>query len=88
MNRSAAPAAPPAHRASKHPAPAPAPATARIESLPLAKALNRGLRDSLADDDRVLLIGEDIGTLGGVFRVTEGLQREFGRHRVIDSPLA
>src|SRR5690554_8218551 len=55
--------------------------------LPLAKALNAGLRRALADDPRVLLMGEDIGPLGGVFRVTENLQAEFGR-RVIDTPLA
>lgn len=56
--------------------------------LTMAKALNAGLRRALADDKRVLLAGEDIGRLGGVFRITEGLQEEFGKHRVIDSPLA
>ncbi len=56
--------------------------------LPLAKALNAGLRRALADDDKVLLMGEDIGPLGGVFRVTEGLQAEFGPRRVMDTPLA
>ena len=56
--------------------------------LTMAKALNAGLRQALADDDKVLLAGEDIGSLGGVFRITEGLQAEFGRDRVIDSPLA
>ncbi len=63
-------------------------ATATAPSLPLAKALNAGLRRALADDPRVLLMGEDIGTLGGVFRVTEGLQAEFGDRRVLDTPLA
>ena len=58
------------------------------ERLPMVKALNLALRDALADDERVLLIGEDIGRLGGVFRVTEHLQRDFGPRRVIDSPLA
>ncbi|TQL55419.1 alpha-ketoacid dehydrogenase subunit beta [Subtercola boreus] len=58
------------------------------EELPLAKALNAGLRAALRADDRVLLMGEDIGKLGGVFRVTEGLQAEFGTQRVIDTPLA
>ena len=58
-----------------------------ILELPLAKALNAGLRKALADDPRVLLMGEDIGPLGGVFRVTENLQAEFGK-RVIDTPLA
>lgn len=59
-----------------------------VENLPLAKAINLGLRQALADDPKVLLMGEDIGTLGGVFRVTEGLQAEFGDQRVIDTPLA
>jgi pyruvate dehydrogenase E1 component beta subunit len=58
------------------------------ESLSMAKALNNGLRKALADDPKVLLMGEDIGPLGGVFRVTEGLQAEFGANRVIDTPLA
>ena len=56
--------------------------------LTMAKALNEGLRRALQDDEKVLLMGEDIGTLGGVFRVTEGLQREFGERRVLDTPLA
>jgi 2-oxoisovalerate dehydrogenase E1 component beta subunit len=59
-----------------------------LESLPMAKALNAGLRKALADDPKVLLMGEDIGPLGGVFRVTEGLQAEFGDRRVMDTPLA
>ena len=54
----------------------------------LAKALNAGLRRALEADPKVVLAGEDIGKLGGVFRVTEGLQKDFGEHRVIDSPLA
>ena len=58
------------------------------DELPLAKALNAGLRKALADDPKVLLMGEDIGPLGGVFRVTEGLQAEFGDRRVFDTPLA
>lgn len=58
------------------------------EELPLAKAINAGLRKALADDPKVLLMGEDIGALGGVFRVTEGLLAEFGRRRVFDTPLA
>src|SRR5690606_15539008 len=56
--------------------------------LPIAKAINAGLRAAMANDERVLLMGEDIGPLGGVFRVTDGLQREFGSARVIDTPLA
>ncbi len=59
-----------------------------VETMPLAKALTAGLRRALATNDRVLLMGEDIGPLGGVFRVTEGLQAEFGDRRVIDTPLA
>ncbi|MEV8213534.1 alpha-ketoacid dehydrogenase subunit beta [Leifsonia sp. NPDC077715] len=54
----------------------------------MVKALNAGLRRALADDPKVLILGEDVGPLGGVFRVTEGLQQEFGPQRVIDTPLA
>ena len=56
--------------------------------LTMAKALNAGLRRALEADPKVVLAGEDIGKLGGVFRVTEGLQKDFGENRVIDSPLA
>jgi 2-oxoisovalerate dehydrogenase E1 component beta subunit len=59
-----------------------------VESLTMAKAINLGLRQALTDDPKVLLMGEDIGPLGGVFRVTEGLQAEFGENRVLDTPLA
>ncbi|MGV8969645.1 MAG: alpha-ketoacid dehydrogenase subunit beta [Microbacteriaceae bacterium] len=62
--------------------------TRGIETMPMAKALNAGLRKAMADDSSVLLMGEDIGPLGGVFRVTEGLQAEFGEDRVMDTPLA
>jgi 2-oxoisovalerate dehydrogenase E1 component beta subunit len=58
------------------------------ETVTLARALNLGLRRALEDDTRVVLIGEDIGKLGGVFRVTDALQKDFGEDRVIDSPLA
>jgi pyruvate dehydrogenase E1 component beta subunit len=54
----------------------------------LAKALNAGLRKAMEDDPKVLLMGEDVGKLGGVFRITDGLQKDFGEDRVIDSPLA
>jgi pyruvate dehydrogenase E1 component beta subunit len=54
----------------------------------MAKAINSGLRQAMIDNDKVLLMGEDIGPLGGVFRVTEGLHAEFGDHRVLDTPLA
>lgn len=59
-----------------------------MTTLTLSKAINAGLHHALADDDRVLLLGEDIGRLGGVFRVTDGLQAEFGADRVVDMPLA
>ena len=58
------------------------------ETMTMAKAINAALADSLDGDDRVLLMGEDIGKLGGVFRVTDGLQDRFGPQRVIDTPLA
>jgi len=54
----------------------------------MVAALNRALRDALADDPRTLVLGEDVGALGGVFRVTEGLQDEFGPERVLDTPIA
>jgi pyruvate dehydrogenase E1 component beta subunit len=54
----------------------------------MAKALNQALADSLREDERVLVFGEDVGRLGGVFRVTDGLQAEFGERRVFDTPLA
>ena len=56
-------------------------------TLPLARALNEGLRAAMAADETVLLMGEDIGPLGGVFRVTDRLQAEFGSARVLDTPL-
>lgn len=59
-----------------------------IENMPLGKAINAGLRKALADNDKVLVMGEDVGKLGGVFRITEGLQAEFGTQRVFDTPLA
>ncbi|WP_029068111.1 alpha-ketoacid dehydrogenase subunit beta [Jonesia quinghaiensis] len=58
------------------------------QRLPFAKAITEGLRAAMRRDDKVMLMGEDIGKLGGVFRVTEGLQAEFGDHRVVDTPLA
>ncbi len=59
-----------------------------MTTLTLAKALNEGLRKSLERDQKVLIMGEDVGKLGGVFRVTDGLQKDFGESRVIDTPLA
>lgn len=58
------------------------------ETLTLAGALNAALRDAITADDRVVVYGEDVGPLGGVFRVTDGLAADFGRERVWDSPLA
>ena len=54
----------------------------------MAAALNRALSDSLAADPSMIILGEDVGTLGGVFRITDGLAEEFGDHRVVDTPLA
>lgn len=61
---------------------------AELVNMPIAKALNEGLRRAMAADERVILMGEDIGPLGGVFRVTDALQAEFGSSRVLDTPLA
>ena len=58
------------------------------DNLSMAKAINLGLQRAMRENDKVLLMGEDIGTLGGVFRVTEGLKNEFGENRVLDTPLA
>ena len=58
------------------------------ERMTFGRAINRGLHRALADDPKVLLMGEDIGALGGVFRITDGLQAEFGEDRVLDTPLA
>ncbi|MEV6211773.1 alpha-ketoacid dehydrogenase subunit beta [Kitasatospora sp. NPDC051914] len=58
------------------------------DRLSIAKALNDALRKSLENDPKTVLMGEDIGKLGGVFRITDGLQKDFGEDRVIDSPLA
>ena len=59
-----------------------------MAQLTMAKALNEGLRAAMEKDPKVLLMGEDIGKLGGVFRVTDGLQKDFGEDRVFDTPLA
>ena len=58
------------------------------QKITLAKGLNAGLRKAMEDDPKVLIMGEDVGKLGGVFRITDGLQKDFGEDRVIDSPLA
>ena len=68
----------------EHRSAAPATATA----LTIAGALTAALRDAMTDDPNVVIFGEDVGPLGGVFRVTDGLSREFGEKRIWDSPLA
>jgi len=59
-----------------------------MSSLTLVQAINLALAQEMEADDRVLILGEDVGLNGGVFRVTEGLQQRFGEHRVVDTPLA
>jgi 2-oxoisovalerate dehydrogenase E1 component beta subunit len=59
-----------------------------MEPVTMAKAINLSLRDALTRDPDVLIFGEDVGTLGGVFRITDGLQQAFGSDRVFDTPLA
>ncbi len=59
-----------------------------MTSLTLSRALNEGLRKAMENDAKVLIMGEDVGKLGGVFRVTDGLQKDFGEDRVTDTPLA
>jgi pyruvate dehydrogenase E1 component beta subunit len=59
-----------------------------MTTLTLARAMNEGLRRALEDDPKVLIMGEDVGKLGGVFRITDGLQKDFGESRVVDTPLA
>ncbi len=59
-----------------------------VETMTMAAALNRALADAIEADDRVLVFGEDVGALGGVFRVTDGLTERFGETRCFDTPLA
>lgn len=58
------------------------------QTMTMAKALNEGLRRAMEKNSKVLIMGEDVGKLGGVFRITDGLQKDFGEARVIDAPLA
>ena len=67
---------------------APVDTTPTVRTLTLAAAINAALADEMAADDRVVVFGEDVGTLGGVFRVTDGLQTRFGERRCFDTPLA
>ncbi|WP_018383838.1 alpha-ketoacid dehydrogenase subunit beta [Wenjunlia vitaminophila] len=59
-----------------------------MTAMPIVKAINASLRTALENDPKVVIMGEDVGKLGGVFRVTDGLQKDFGDDRVIDTPLA
>jgi len=59
-----------------------------VTTMTLAKALNSGLRAAMEEDPKVLVMGEDVGKLGGVFRVTDGLAKDFGEQRVLDTPLS
>jgi 2-oxoisovalerate dehydrogenase E1 component beta subunit len=62
-------------------------ATGAPQTITLAKGLNQGLRAAMEADHKVIVMGEDIGRLGGVFRITDGLQKDFGEQRVFDTPL-
>jgi pyruvate dehydrogenase E1 component beta subunit len=62
--------------------------TTQIASVTMTAALNNALRDAMAEDENVVVFGEDVGPLGGVFRITDGLHAEFGEERIWDSPLA
>jgi 2-oxoisovalerate dehydrogenase E1 component beta subunit len=59
-----------------------------VRTITMAKALNQGLRAAMETDPKVIIMGEDVGKLGGVFRITDGLQKDFGEQRVLDTPLA
>ncbi len=80
-------AEPPTFRADELPEKTPA-APLTASPLTMVQALNRALHDAMATDERVLVFGEDVATLGGVFRVTEGLTATFGSQRCFDTPLA
>jgi pyruvate dehydrogenase E1 component beta subunit len=59
-----------------------------MAKLNMVEAINSGLREEMERDNRIVILGEDVGKEGGVFRVTDGLQEKFGADRVIDTPLA
>lgn len=63
-------------------------ATTNVETMTMAAALNRALADAMVADESVLMFGEDVGALGGVFRITDGLTARFGEKRCFDTPLA
>jgi 2-oxoisovalerate dehydrogenase E1 component beta subunit len=58
-----------------------------MAKLTMVQAINLALREEMRRDERMVILGEDVGRLGGVFRATEGLQAEFGEERVVDTPL-
>src|SRR3977135_4510675 len=58
------------------------------QKLTNGKAINPGLRRAMEEDPKVIMMGEDVGKLGGVFRITDGLQKDFGEQRVLDTPLS
>ncbi len=62
-------------------------ATGAPQTITLAKGINQGLRAAMEADPKIIVIGEDVGKLGGVFRITDGLQKDFGEQRVLDTPL-
>src|SRR5690349_10712826 len=59
-----------------------------MPKMSLVQALNSAMNIMLERDPAVVLMGQDVGYFGGVFRVTEGLQKKYGAHRVLDSPIA
>ncbi|CAL9664843.1 3-methyl-2-oxobutanoate dehydrogenase subunit beta [Actinosynnema sp. ALI-1.44] len=63
-------------------------APAAVQTMTIAKGINNGLRAAMEADPKVIVMGEDVGKLGGVFRITDGLQKDFGEQRVLDTPLA
>ncbi|HEY6423869.1 MAG TPA: alpha-ketoacid dehydrogenase subunit beta [Pseudonocardiaceae bacterium] len=62
--------------------------TSPTQKITMAKGLNQGLRAAMEADPKVIVMGEDVGKLGGVFRITDGLQKDFGEQRVFDTPLS
>src|SRR6202023_3526906 len=66
----------------------PSPRIADMAQMSYLQAIREGIREEMERDDRVMILGEDVGAKGGVFGVTEGLQKQFGEARVLDSPLA
>ena len=63
-------------------------AAAAPTKLTMGKAINMGLRTAMERDPKVIVMGEDVGKMGGVYRITDGLQKDFGEQRVLDTPLS